>query len=117
LRFEEEKREVRRSRNRRTGGAGRERERERERERSFIDNQEVTEGRSEEGLYNAKVVNKVMLRWTCILLLIWHASPSSYDMHPPPNIICSERGDAEVDMHHPPHMTCKTCFFCFTITS
>ena len=47
----------------------------------------------------------------CILLRIWHASSSSYDMHPPPHMACIllliwHASISSYGMHPPPHMTC-----------
>jgi len=51
---------------------------------------------------------------TCILLLIWHVSSSSYDMYPsypPPHMTCIllliwHVSSSSYDMYPPPHMTC-----------
>jgi hypothetical protein len=48
---------------------------------------------------------------TCILLLIWHVSSSSYDMYPPPHMTCIllliwHVSSSSYDMSPPPHMTC-----------
>jgi hypothetical protein len=53
---------------------------------------------------------------TCILLLIWHVSSSSYDMDPPPHLYLSLKqtllvcichvSSSSCDMYPPPHMTC-----------